>query len=371
MLGRLPGFLRAVSRNRRRDTDLPRFLTYIVTFGCNARCIMCDSWKKSTRDDLQIDEIERIFRDLPRMDGVRLTGGEPFARTDLGHIASLARTHLDPLFLHVTTNGFLTDRIVRFCEERDQRLPLQLLVSVDGVGEKHNAIRGQTFAWRRVMETIDALAPRRRELRMTLAVNQTVVDAEGAEQYRELRELLKPHGVLNHVVMAYDVSATYSTEDEVDLAPTEIGQFFTFGKFTKEQLKALFDQIEEDLPALPWTERAAKRYYLAGIRARLLHDRASPNPPCVALSTHLRLFPDGSVPTCQFNSTRAGTLRGTSFDAFWNSGKRARQREWVKACAGCWAECEVLPNAVYTGDLLWRTSPRAAPVPSGPETIIA
>ena len=128
----------AVSRGQER---MPRFLTYIVTFGCNARCIMCDSWKKPTKGDLKIDEIERIFREMPRMDAVRLSGGEPFARKDFGEIAQLAKRHLNPLFLHVTTNGFLTDRIVEFCETRDRSIPLELLVSVDGIGEKHNQIR--------------------------------------------------------------------------------------------------------------------------------------------------------------------------------------------------------------------------------------
>jgi hypothetical protein len=29
-----------------------------------------------------------------------------------------------------------------------------------------------------------------------------------------------------------------------------------------------------------------------------------------------------------------------------------RQRAWVRKCPGCWAECEVVPNALYSGDLL-------------------
>ena len=27
-------------------------------------------------------------------------------------------------------------------------------------------------------------------------------------------------------------------------------------------------------------------------------------------------------------------------------------RGWVDRCPGCWAECEVVPNAIYTGDVL-------------------
>jgi hypothetical protein len=31
------------------------------------------------------------------------------------------------------------------------------------------------------------------------------------------------------------------------------------------------------------------------------------------------------------------------------------QREWVDACSGCWAECEVMPNAIYSGDIIKET----------------
>jgi MoaA/NifB/PqqE/SkfB family radical SAM enzyme len=66
----------------------------------------------------------------------------------------------------------------------------------------------------------------------------------------------------------------------------------------------------------------------------------------------LRIFPNGDVPVCQFNTKRVGNLRRESFEQVWGSDAATSQRAWVKKCPGCWAECEVLPSAVYTGDLL-------------------
>ena len=254
--------------------------------------------------------------------------------------------------MHVTTNGFLTDRIEEFCQSRNRKVPLQLLISVDGIGEKHNQIRGTEKAWAHVVKTIERLAPLRKKLKMKIMVNQTVVDSEGARQYRELREFLKGYGVKNNVVLAYDQSATYSTERNIDVAPEGIGQFATFGEFTDEQLKQLFQEIEEDLMELPFFERWAKRYYLKGIKNRMILKNGKPNPKCVALSSHLRIFPNGDVPTCQFNSQVVGNLLKQPFDELWQDAKRIEQRKWVKNCPGCWAECEVLPNAIYSLDLL-------------------
>ncbi|MBL9171922.1 MAG: radical SAM protein [Verrucomicrobiales bacterium] len=349
---RIVSLVKAMADVRRGRPSPPRFLTYIVTWNCNARCIMCDCWKKESPEDLSLEEVDRIFAQLPRLDAVRLTGGEPFVRADLRAIAEITLRRLRPLFLHVTTNGFLTPRIVEFCETRPRELPLRLLVSLDGTREKHNHVRGRGIAWDTAFATVKALAPRQRELNLELSVNQTIVDADGPAEYRRLREVLKPLGVRLQVVMAYDVSATYSLTEELDAAPSIAGQFSTFGRLTPEQTAELLDEVERDAAAFPFAERVSKRYYTRGIRNRLLGGKGSPNPPCVALNAHLRLYPDGDMPTCQFNSRRVGNLRRQSFDEVWGGDLIQRQRAWVRQCPGCWAECEVLPNAIYSGDLL-------------------
>jgi MoaA/NifB/PqqE/SkfB family radical SAM enzyme len=311
------------------------------------------------KGDLTLDEVDHIFAQLPTMDAIRLTGGEPFVRRDLADIGRIAQERLKPLVMHVTTNGFLADRVVSYCEQRDRRVPLQMLVSIDGVGEKHNHVRGSTQAWNMVMETIRTLAPHQKQLGLRLGVNQTIVDADGVEHYRQLREVLRPFGVHNNVVMAYDMSATYNTEREIDVAPTEVGQFSTFGEFTDQNLQELLDEVEKDVRSLPFAERLAKRYYLHGIRNRLLKKRGTPNPKCVALNAHLRIFPNGDIPTCQFNSRVVGNLREHSFAEIWQNIVATEQRQWVKKCPGCWAECEVLPSAIYTFDLLSQSLAKA------------
>jgi MoaA/NifB/PqqE/SkfB family radical SAM enzyme len=348
----------SVARRRLGQAGPPRLLTYIVTFRCNARCVMCDSWRKEGEGELTLAEIERIYRMLPPLHAVRLSGGEPFVRKDLDRIAALTQEILRPSLLHVTSNGFLTDRIVSFCEGRDKSVPLQLLVSIDGVGEKHNQVRGRRDAWDQSMATVRAIAPRQRELNLRLAVNQTIVDAESARHYPKLRAILEPLGVRNQAVIAYEASATYSLEREVEARPKSPGAFSLFGDFQTDELARLFDEIERDTERYPLPERVAKRYYLQGIRERVLAGKPSPNPPCVALGAHMRMLPNGDVPTCQFNTRRVGNLATQSFEEVWSGESIQRQRRWVRDCPGCWAECEVLPSAIYSGDLLRALRPK-------------
>jgi hypothetical protein len=146
------------------------------------------------------------------------------------------------------------------------------------------------------------LAQRQKPLRLSLAVNQTIVDPAGLEQYRRLHDALRPSAVVHRVVVAYAASATYHQDRGIALAPGGSGQFTPFVPLDRAALQAFFERAERDLRQLPFTQRIAARSYLAGIRHRLLHGASVPNPPCAALGAHLRIFPNGDVPTCQFNS---------------------------------------------------------------------
>jgi MoaA/NifB/PqqE/SkfB family radical SAM enzyme len=58
--------------------------TVIVTYRCNARCNMCNRYKKPSKpeEELTIETIKK----LPPMYFTNITGGEPFIREDLADI---------------------------------------------------------------------------------------------------------------------------------------------------------------------------------------------------------------------------------------------------------------------------------------------
>lgn len=120
------------------------------------------------------------------------------------------------------------------------------------------------------MGTLNAFAQRQNELRLSQSVNQMIVDAEGGERYKRLRDFLKPLGIQNNVVMAYDLGAAYNLKNELDASARQVGQFTTFGAFTEAHFQTLFDEIEKDSGNYPLLVRLANRYYLRGIRNRLL-----------------------------------------------------------------------------------------------------
>jgi Fe-coproporphyrin III synthase len=345
----------SVLQNRVGSVPRPSWCTYLVLYRCNARCPMCDSWRLRPGKELTLSQVREVFAKIGRLDVVRLTGGEPFLREDFVEVAAAVQEQSQPSVLHVTSNGSFPDRILRFANEFGHPRRLQFLISFDGLEDEHNASRGEEVLFGTAAETVARLAGlRHRGIRVS--VNHTIASVQSLEDHAGLVERFAPLGVSVQPVIAYSESAMYSlkrvgkkAEDLIAATGYPLHPNLKTADvigFVRRQLNNL--RTIHDLPT-----RIAKRYYLRGLLARLNDDaRPRPHPPCVALRSHLRLLPDGSVPICQFNTEKVGNLLEQSFDEIWHGTPAKSSRQWVDDCPGCWAECEVIPSAIYSGDLL-------------------
>jgi MoaA/NifB/PqqE/SkfB family radical SAM enzyme len=352
---RLLGLLADIAANRAGLVPRPRFATWAVTLRCNATCGACDSWKLPPRPELGADAAGAVFQDLGRLDAVRITGGEPTLRADLPHLADAVRRASRPGLLHLTTHGGFPDRVAAFAEGYAEPKRLRILVSFDGRAAEHDRSRGRAVTFERALETVRRLvALRRRGVRV--AVNHTIVSPASLSDAEPLRALFRPMGVDVQPVVAYAASATYglSLQGQRALHLVPERGYPLHPSLDAADVLSFVERSLRDLSFLgdPGA-RIAKRYYLRGLAARLRREPdARPRPRCVALRSHLRLLPDGSVPVCQFNGELVGRLPEQRLSRIWSSPEARRARAWVDRCPGCWAECEVLPSALYTGDIL-------------------
>lgn len=333
----------------------PGWCTYLVTYRCNARCGMCDSWRIKPGTELTADQVGTVFRKIGRLDVVRLTGGEPFVRDDFLDLARAVESASRPAVLHITSNGSLPDRMVQFVEQFPRPRKLRFMISLDGMPEEHDASRGREVTFAVAEESIRRLAALRRR-GISVSINHTVISAASLADHEAIVERFAPLGIEVQAVLAYSDSAMYGLKRQRSKAEDLI---LNVGYPLHPKLKDAdcVGFVERSLvrlgnvrdPVLRW----GKRYYLRGLLARLRGERRPrPHPRCVALRSHLRIMPDGSVPVCQFNTERVGNLLTQGFDDVWRQPAATDARRWVDGCPGCWAECEVMPSALYTGDLL-------------------
>lgn len=111
----------------------------------------CRIWDRSTQQELDPHEIDRIFRAYDGFRWIDLTGGEVFLRKDIADIAAILQQHCRRLeYLHFPTNG-LCNGTRETIEEIRQRFQgnLVITVSIDGPEEVNDEIRGSAGAFQK------------------------------------------------------------------------------------------------------------------------------------------------------------------------------------------------------------------------------
>jgi len=134
----------------------PFILFQRVTLRCNSRCRACDWWcsgEAREEGELSLETQRRIMREAGALGFAEhvVYGGEPLLRGDLPEI--LAESSEAGLNNIVATNALLL-------EERAGELASRIaycLISIDGIGEDHDALRGVPGGYDAALRGIEAL----------------------------------------------------------------------------------------------------------------------------------------------------------------------------------------------------------------------
>lgn len=143
VLARVPGYM--LFRALGWPKMLPINLTVGLTYRCNSRCKTCNVWQMKSDNELSTEEFDEVFRKLGEAYWFTMSGGEPFLKDDLVKICQSAHDNCKPGIINIPTNGLLFKVIPKRVEEILEVCPKSKIIanlSLDGVGEQHNEIRG-------------------------------------------------------------------------------------------------------------------------------------------------------------------------------------------------------------------------------------
>lgn len=153
-------FLRLWAGSKLSTRLLPSRVSPIIaslklTENCNSRCVTCDYWKSHCQDRISTEEVIQLIHKLSEL-GIKylnLTGGEPLLREDLFEI--LERAETDTFHgLALSTNGLL----VKKRHDEINKSPINgLSVSIDGLEQTNDAIRGIEGAFRLAFEGLSLI----------------------------------------------------------------------------------------------------------------------------------------------------------------------------------------------------------------------
>jgi len=332
-----------VVKNFFKPRYTPFFCTYSVTWRCNAQCTMCHVWKKKSYE-MTADEVEQVFKQIPSLTGVRLTGGEPFLREDLPEIVDAIDRSTNVNIFMVTTNGVLTDRIinfVKFCKKRR----LRLKISFNGYEDSHDKVLRIKGAYQKALDLVKELKILQKSQNFYFGINHTIFDNKSYKDSVKIRSFCRENKLSYLPVIAYGRVPLYSEKNDVIKNP-ENEEYFDL---TVDDRKLIIDELKQAASEIrnPW-EKFFKMYYFNG----LLNNDKSPEIKCTVLKNHIRIAPDGVMPVCLYNATPMGNLLEESFDQVWQGQKIHEMRHWVNNCSKCWQQCDIFPNLIYSNKIL-------------------
>ena len=334
----------------------PMTMSFVVTDRCNSRCDTCQIGARYLEDpsvadsDLTFDELRRVFRSLGRVEWVTLSGGEPFMRPDLAELIVACARACRPRVINIPTNGTIVRATVRAVRRALVDLgPTQLVlnISVDGIGEQHDLVRGFAGNFSRIQALLKAL----REIhdpRLVVGCN-TVVSAFNAERVPEtidhVLDVLRPdHYVLE---VAQIRPEYYNAATPLHAANSDVRRAL------EHAVTRTAAQPRHGIAAV--TKAFRLRYYQEAIE-RL---QGPIEHRCFSAFATCAVMPGGEVWSSTERGEVMGDLRDFDFDfaALWRSEGARRVRAQIRARpCDCQASNVSYPNALLSPAKLARVA---------------
>src|SRR3989344_1139587 len=131
----------------RKKDSLPIYMIFEPTSICNARCSFCYNWETVTdsKNEMTLEQIEKFTKTMNnKLLTLALSGGAPFLRQDLVAVIKIFKKNCDMNHLAIPTNAIRSEHIYKSVNAilRVHDKSFVVLLSLDGVGEDHDKIRG-------------------------------------------------------------------------------------------------------------------------------------------------------------------------------------------------------------------------------------
>jgi MoaA/NifB/PqqE/SkfB family radical SAM enzyme len=334
-----------------RYVPYPHIMMFVVTHRCNSRCQMCGLWKEKGTDSLSLAQIEQILggNDWSFVRSLTLTGGEPVLRSDLPEILErslAAMPNVEHLLL--ATNGLSTRRTIECVTHMLEMLDsgpngvrrFDVQVSLDGIGEVHDATRCVAGAFDRVAETLAELErlqarfPRLNRRLSCVLMPQNIAHVDALDAFA------RRQGVRIHYSPVVLSGEYYDNLDQAQ-------ELAFSGGDDRAAARQFFDRLaREDETSLRFYYRDMARMVQGAPRGRR----------CMMGLYGFVLEHDGCVYPCVNCERRAfGNLLDDPFEEVWFGPQAEEARRQLGACCStCTSMCYTQPvNAVELAQATW------------------
>ena len=330
----------------------PFIMNFVVTQCCNARCQMCHIWREKAPPSLSLDQIQRIFadNDFSFVRSITLTGGEPTLRSDLPqifHVLADSCPRLEHLYL--ATNGLNVKRTLAGVKRILELIEIEgrairrfdVQVSLDGVGEIHDKVRGIDGFFDRVVATLEGLQELQKHWSRLALRLSCVVMPQNLPHLGALQRFAAERGLYvqySPVILSAEYYRNLQMSDQL-----------AFGQDDNPEAVRFFHNLAR-------TDETSLRFYYRDV-ARMLQG-AQRNRKCMMGFYAFVLEHDGEVYPCLNCESRSfGNLLQEGFNEIWFGQRATEVRRNLRqaCCPSCVSMCYLAPvNAIELLEARWR-----------------
>ncbi|MFW9893857.1 MAG: radical SAM protein [Candidatus Thorarchaeota archaeon] len=294
----------------RSHLSAPASILWDITYACNLSCKQClSSAGRPLDDELILDEIKEILDDLAKLKvfNICFLGGEPLMREDFIEILRYASQY--NFGLSFSTNGVLIDD--QMLEDLEDLKVFQVQVSLDGLEETHNQIRGLPNSFQLAVEAIKRLIGSGIQVGISTTVNK--------QNLTELEDLIQ---------LSLSLGASYfkpipimpvgrgKDVNQLMLSPSETEQYVKFLLSKKNQYENELHIFAEETYSWLFHEPPEPHSF----STKLTHST------CAAGTSQLVFSSNGKVYPCPFlHDFVAGDLKSESIQQIWENSRVLRQ----------------------------------------------
>lgn len=338
-----------------RFNRFPSHLVLFVTARCNARCRHCFYWQNiagaNAGDELTLAEIEAISKKMGHVKLLSITGGEPGLRDDIPEIASVFCRNNQTHNIVLHTNGFFSDRISESAARIAADHPaveLNVSVSLDGLEETHDMIRGLPGLFGKALDTLRLLtAAKQRFSNLNVTVN-CCFNAYNRESIAELSEYL----FTSFAIDGFSVSLVRGDSRENGAKEVAIDNYLQ--QVASLNRKNVISRYYNNYPLASF--RRALDFMAPAVVAETLK-QGKMLYPCMAGRSTIVITEKGEVKPCEMLPASFGNVRDFNYDIaamlFSPSGVALKKSIRDARCCCTW-ECAIMNNIIFN----WSAYPR-------------
>jgi MoaA/NifB/PqqE/SkfB family radical SAM enzyme len=316
----------------------PDYAEMRVTESCNSRCVTCRAWKNSQEGELNTIEMIDVLRQLRHIgvQTLRISGGESLVRADLpeivreGHLLGFRQ-------VQVATNGLLL-------EQKAEKLLLEgatrFDVSIDGIGDTDDRIRGIPGHFSRALAGIEKVKSCARKMRRNIPVTVfTTLLKQNLSEVPAIIEMCENIGARWCFSLLCGNIDLFNTVNVSEFAPTD----WKMIDWTLDYVKKLYYEKRFLIYSNPDILEYARHYMKGDLNAH--------NFPCVLGYRALCLGSKGQVYSGCYTSKPLGNVREMKIEGILKlpEYRRFAEKMYRRECIGCsfFYEDSVLTRNVF------------------------